>query len=212
MRVPSPLHLRPRAGWRGLLAAGALALLAACASTGPAGPGVAPGVPAASLLSGTLVNVDHANRRLLLAADDGSRADIAYDTGTRADAPAGLRPGDRVAVRATRAGRLWHAESIQAGATGGAPDPVPAADAKAAVQGVVSQVDGRARAIAFTEGGATGAARSARYDAATAVEFQGRPYPVGDLERGDMIRLWLRRSDRGWIAERVVVEARAQDR
>ena len=216
--------LRRAARW--LVPALAAAALAACSSMGNSSMGgagypVAGAGPAAvttQLLVGTLANVDHGNRRLLLAGDDGRQADIAYDASTDAASPAGLKPGDRITVQAVRDGRLWHAQSIQAAPAQDAAPPAGDAGAAAAgaaetaMEGALTAVDAGARTIAFTEGGVTGGQRQVRFDAATRVEFQGRPYPLRDLRAGDMVRLQARRSDRGWIASRIVVQARASDR
>jgi len=210
----------------GLLMAALLAFLSGCASTGigPISDGANAGTgaaPASIVLTGTLANVDHQNRRLLLAVDQGGAQDLEYDQTTRVYAPASLKPGDRIRVQATRMGRLWHAHSIDpavGGATfdskpaGQAPDAVaPNADTPVRTQGVVSALDANARVIEFTEGGVTGGERRASYDADTEVEFQNAAYPIASLQRGDLISLQLRRSERGWIAERIVVEQRTSD-
>ena len=52
--------------------------------------------------------------------------------------------------------------------------------------------------------------RQLRYDSRTTVEYQGRLYRPEDLDRGDQVRIQVRRRGNGeWLAERIVVANRA---
>jgi hypothetical protein len=204
------------------LAAASLLLLAACASVGDYGapaPGGTPAPDAHQELSGQVRNVDHGNRRFLLERDQGGTADIAYDDRTRltdqgrALAVAGLEPGDRVRVLASRGERLWRADDIELlrDVRGGdAPngDPSLGPDER---RGAIASIDRRSRTIGYTRGGYTGGEDSVRYDADTVVEYQGQRYRPDALERGDLVRMRLRRSDQGWV-DRIVVEVSARER
>lgn len=194
-------------------------LLAACATgdygyPGGSTPGGYPPASSRQSLSGQVQNVDHGNRRFMLAEDGGQRADIAYDDRTRLvyqgqqQAVAGLEPGDRVRVLAMRDGDLWRADDIEVlqdgrgGGYGGGDER----------RGAVSYVDTRARVIGFTEGGYTGGEQRASYDSRTVVEYRGSRYPPDALERGDLVRMRLVRSGNGWLAEHILVEVSARDR
>lgn len=193
-----------------------LLLLSACASVGDYGyPGSGhPPASARQQLQGTVSNVDHGNRRFMLAEDGGQRADIAYDDRTRLvyqgqqQAAGGLEPGDRIRVVAMRDGYLWRADDIevlQDGRGGGH----GRGDER---RGAVSYVDTRARVIGFTEGGYTGGEQRASYDSRTVVEYRGNRYPPDALERGDLVRMRLIRGGNGWVAEHILVEVSARDR
>lgn len=210
---------------RFLFAASFALLLSACASVGDYGyPGTGyPPTPARQELLGTVSNVDHGNRRFLLGEDGGRRADVSYDARTRltyrgqAHPVSGLEPGDRVRVHASRGyGSVWLAQDIEvlqdvrAGGYGsgygsGYGDMVQRS-------GVVDYVDPRARIIGYTEGGYTGSRQQVGYDSRTIVEYRGRRYPVDALERGDLVRLELRRNGGAWLAERVLVEVSSRER
>lgn len=205
-------------------------LLAGCASVGDYGyPGGSypgsqyPPSAARQELVGTVQNVDHGNRRFLLDESGGRRSDVAYDDRTRlthrgqAYAVSGLEPGDEVRVLATatrRYGSDWLAEDIEVlrdvrasggGYGGGYGNLVQRS-------GAIDFVDTRAGIIGYTEGGFTGSRQQARIDGRTVVEYRGRRYPVDALERGDLVRLELRRSGSDWLAERVLVEVSSRDR
>lgn len=210
---PCLRHRMPPARWAVIAL---LLALAACASVQPPAAGDARPAPAGpETLSGQVSNVDHGNRRFLLEDGAGVTADVAYDAGTRLVSATGaqpvstLRPGERVRVLAAREGRLWRASRIERPGGGGADGTEDAAEER---QGVVAGVDRASRVIAYTRGGFAGGEDSVRYDSATVVEYQGRRYPVEALEQGDLVRLQLRRSDRGWIATRILVETSARDR
>ncbi len=209
---------------RGLSAAAVVFVLGACASIyrpssgeggDRAGTSAHP-VPAARQdLSGRVRNIDHGNRRLLLERDAGGTADIAWDDRTRlthdgrAQAVAGLEPGAPIRVLASRDGALWRADDIEM------LDDAPAGGAQAAPterSGAIASIDRRARTIAYTRGGYTGGEERVRYDRDTVVQYRGQRHPVDALERGDLVRLQLRRSDQGWVAVRIVVEASARER
>ena len=213
-----PVH--PASSRHLLLLLMSLLVLAGCASVGGYGaPGG--GYPPASSqqsLVGTVQNVDHGNRRFLLDEDGGQRADIAYDDRTRLvyqgrqQAVAGLEPGDRIRVAAVRdGGSVWRADDIEVlqdgrGGYGGY------GGNGAERRGAVAYLDTRARAIGFTEGGYSGGEQRVYYDGRTTVEYRGQRYPVDALERGDLVRMQLRRSGEGWIADRIVVEVSSRER
>ena len=72
--------------------------------------------------------------------------------------------------------------------------------------GTVAFVDTRARLIGLG-GDGYGRDRQLRYDGRTTVEYQGRLYRPEDLDRGDQVRIQVRRRGNGeWLAERIVVE------
>ena len=78
--------------------------------------------------------------------------------------------------------------------------------------GAVSFVDTRARVIAFTSGGYSGATTQVRYDERTAVEYRGQLLRPENLERGDVVRIQARQWNNEWLAERIVVETSARER
>lgn len=207
--------------WRPLrwFAPALLSLLAACASVGDYGSGYpAPGYPQPSQrqeLSGEVRNVDHGNRRFLLQEDRGSRADIAYDERTRLvyqgreQAVSGLEPGDFIRVRAERDGGLWRAQDIEVLADGRGGMGQPGGNER---RGAISYVDLRSRTIGFTEGGYTGGEQRVYFDSRTVVEYRGQRYRPDALERGDLVRMRLRRADNGWVADRIDVEVSARER
>jgi hypothetical protein len=200
-------------------------LLSACASVGDYGyPGTGyPPTPARQELLGTVSNVDHGNRRFLLGEDGGRRADVSYDARTRltyrgqVHPVSGLEPGDRVRVYASRGyGSVWLAQDIevlQDVRAGGYGSGYGSGYGEVVQRsGVIDYVDPRARTIDYTEGGYTGSRQQAAYDSRTVVEYRGRRYPVDALERGDLVRLDLRRNGGGWLAERVLVEVSSRER
>ncbi len=203
---------------RGLVPAALLFLLGACASIhGPPEPD-GRDYPAPSTrqeLSGQVRNVDHGNRRFLLERDAGGTADLAYDDRTRLvhdgreQAVAGLEPGDRIRVLASREGGLWRAEDIEVLQDVRGGDPGAGLVERS---GAIAHVDPRSRTIGYTSGGYTGSEASVRYDRDTVVEYRGERYPPDALEAGDLVRMQLRRSDQGWVAERIVVEVSARER
>jgi hypothetical protein len=207
---------------RGALLAAVCIALSACTTMGDFGsypPSTGyPSQPAREELQGAVRNVDHGNRRFLLVEDRGSSADIAYDQGTRLvyqgreQAVSGLEPGDRVRVLAVRDGGLWRAQDIQVIADvrqgGGYGDY----DSGMERRGAISRVDTRNRAIYYTEGGYSGGEQSVAYDNRTAVEYRGQQYRPEALERGDLVRIQLSRGERGWVAERVLVEVSSRER
>ena len=202
------------------LAAPALLLLGACASVGDYGTGYPdrgyPQQASRQDLVGQVQNVDHANRRFLVQEQNGGRADIVYDDRTRLvyqgrqQAVTGLEPGDRVRVLASRDGGLWRAEDIEVlqDARGGGSSDGYGMERR----GAISYVDTRSREIRYTEGGYTGGEQRVGYDSRTLVEYRGQRYPIDALERGDLVRISLRQGDRGWVADRILVEVSARER
>lgn len=200
-----------------------LLALCACASVGDFGSAYPPstGYPAQGAgqeLQGAVRNVDHGNRRFLVDDDRGGSADVAYDGGTRLvyqgrEQPVGgLEPGDRVRVLAQRDGGLWRARDIEVLADvrqGGGLGQVGSAGER---RGAISRVDTRTRMIYFTEGGYSGGEQSVAYDSRTSVEYRGQQYRPEALERGDLVRLSLSRGERGWVADRILVEVSARER
>jgi hypothetical protein len=212
------LPLRP---WLCRLSPALLLLLGACASVGDYGYGYPdrgyPQQASRQDLVGEVRNVDHGNRRFLVQEQHGGRADIAYDERTRLvyqgrEQPvAGLEPGDRVRVLASRDGGLWRAEDIevlQDARGGGGPGDGYGAERR----GAISYVDSRTREIGYTEGGYTGGEQRIGYDSRTLVEYRGQRYPIDALERGDLVRISLRRGERGWVADRILVEVSSRER
>lgn len=208
---------------RWLLTALAALLLAGCATGGHYGgsyPGGGYGEPPARhgrMLHGTVQYVDHYRNRIVIASDRsgyGSRAELHYDRGTRLyyrgrQLPVeGLEPGDGIRVTAMRSDGRWWAQSIEVvynvreGYGGGYGDRYGYGEQ---LRGEVLYVDPRAQVIGIERGG-YGRHERIRYDHRTAVEYRGRRYRPGDLERGDLVRIDLRRWGNGWIAERVRVE------
>lgn len=177
----------------------------------------------ANQLVGTVQGVD--NGRLLLSAENtgysggyggGSRVDVYFDQRTQlyyqgqTYPVTGLEPGDRIRIDAMQSGgRLW-ARSIELlqnvrdrqGGNYGGND----------LGGAVTFVDPRARVIAFTRGGYSGATTQVRYDERTVVEYRGQVYRPENLERGDVVRIQARQWGNEWLAERIVVETSARER
>lgn len=177
----------------------------------------------ANQLVGTVQGVD--NGRLVLSAEStgysggygsGSPVDVYFDQRTQlhyqgqAYPVTGLEPGDRIRIDATQSGgRLW-ARSIELlqnvrdrqGGNYGSND----------LGGAVTFVDPRARVIAFTRGGYSGATAQVHYDERTVVEYRGQTYRPEYLERGDVVRIQARQWGNEWLAERIVVETSARAR
>lgn len=207
---------------RGLLPPVLLAL-SACASVGDFGSPYPPstGYPspgARQELQGAVRNVDHGNRRFLMDDDRGGSADIVYDSGTRLvyqgreHAVGGLEPGDRVRVQAVRDGGLWRAQDVQVLSDvrqgGGYGDSGTGMERS----GAISRVDTRNRTIYYTEGGYSGGEQSVTYDSRTSVEYRGQQYRPEALERGDLVRIRVARGERGWVADRILVEVSSRER
>lgn len=207
---------------RGLLPPVLLAL-SACASVGDFGSPYPPSSAdppqgARQELQGAVRNVDHGNRRFLIDDDRGGSADIAYDSGTRLvyqgrEHPvSGLEPGDTVRVLAARDGGLWRAQDIQVLSDvrqGGSYGDYGSGMERS---GAISRVDTRNRTIYYTEGGYSGAEQSVTYDGRTSVEYRGQQYRPEALERGDLVRIRVSRGERGWVADRVLVEVSSRER
>ena len=177
-------------------------------------------------LVGTVDSVD-ANGRLLLIADtgygggygSGSRIEVMFDQRTQlyyqgqSYPVAGLERGDRIRIDAMQSGGSWWARSIevvqnvrdgQGGQYGG--------QYGNQLGGAVSFVDTRARVIAFTSSGYSGATTQVRYDERTVVEYRGQQFRPESLERGDVVRIQARQWNNEWLAERIVVETSARER
>lgn len=200
-----------------------LLALSACASVGDFGAPYPPasGYPAPSArqeLQGPVRNVDHANRRFLVDDTPGGSADIAYDAGTRLvyqgrqEAVDGLEPGDRVRVLAVREGGLWRAQDIEVLADVRQGGGYGEGNGGMERRGAISRVDPRSRTILFTDGGYSGGEQSVAYDSRTVVEYRGQRYRPESLERGDLVRIEVSRGDRGWVADRILVEVSSRER
>lgn len=210
----------------GLLLASGVLLLAACVSPGghgghPGGYGQAPGGYPSSWghhVQGTVEGLDRSYGRILLVVDDprsgrAGRMEVRYDQRTRLfhqgreAAVEGLERGDVVRIDVAQSGRDLLARSVEVlrdvrdrGPGGGG------IDAYDDTRGTVAFVDTRARLIGLG-GDGYGRDRQLRYDGRTTVEYQGRLYRPEDLDRGDQVRIQVRRRGNGeWLAERIVVE------
>lgn len=172
----------------------------------------------ANQLVGTVQGVD--NGRLLLSVENssyggGSQVEVYFDQRTqllhqgRALPVTGLERGDLIRIDATQSGgRLWARgiellQDVRGGQGGYGGNELG---------GAVTFVDPRARVIAFTRGGYSGAAAQVRYDARTVVEYRGQAYRPENLERGDVVRIRARQLGNDWLAERIVVETSARER
>ena len=181
-------------------------------------------------LVGAVDSVD-ANGRLLLIADSGygggSRIEVLFDQRTQlyyqgqSYPVAGLERGDRIRIEATQSGGRWLAHSIevlqnvrdtQGGQYGQDGQYGQYGQYGSALGGAVSYVDTRARVIAFTSGGYSGATTQVRYDERTVVEYRGQQFRPESLERGDVVRIQARQSGNEWLADRIVVETSARER
>ena len=174
-------------------------------------------------LVGTVQQVDP-NGRLLLASEGGygggSQVEVMFDQRTQlyyqgqSYSVTGLEPGDRIRIDATQSGgRLW-AQSIEViqnvrDTQGG---QYPGGQYGNQLGGAVSLIDTRARVIAFTSGGYSGAATQVRYDERTVVEYRGQMMRPENLERGDVVRIQARQWGNEWLAERIVVETSVRER
>lgn len=82
------------------------------------------------------------------------------------------------------------------------------------LEGTVSRVDTRNRTLELTDPSGRYAGNTGRviveYDPQTVVEYQGRRYDPGALERGDVVQLDVRDSGGRLLADRVVVVADAR--
>jgi hypothetical protein len=212
-----------RTAVRGSLFVAACVALSACASMGDFGSPYPPstGYPsqgARQELQGAVRNVDHGNRRFLLAQDRGGSADIAYDAATRLvyqgreHAVGGLEPGDRVRVLAARDGGLWRAQDIQVLSDVREGGGYAGDGSGMERHGAIARVDARSRTIYYTEGGYSGGEQAVGYDTRTTVEYRGQQYRPDALERGDLVRMQVSRDDRGWVADRIVVEVSSRER
>jgi hypothetical protein len=183
-----------------------------------------------SQLVGTVDSVDP-NGRLLLIADSGtsggygsgSRIEVMFDQRTQlyyqgqSYQVAGLERGDRIRIEATQSGGSWLAHSIEVlqnvrDTQGGQGGQYGNPQYGNPLGGAVSYVDTRARVIAFTSGGYSGATTQVRYDERTAVEYRGQILRPENLERGDVVRIQARQWNNEWLAERIVVETSARGR
>jgi hypothetical protein len=188
-------------------------------------PGNHGGYGARQTLHGTVEHVDHRRNRIILSQDRyGSRIELMYGRGTdlyyrgRRLPVEGLEPGDGIRVAATRSGGRWWARSIEVTYNvregyGGYRDRY--GDDRHGdrhgygdqLRGEVLYVDPRAQVIGIGRGyGHYGDHERIRYDYRTVVEYRGRRYRPANLERGDIVRIDLRRWGNGWIAERIRVE------
>ena len=171
-------------------------------------------------LVGTVQQVDP-NGRLLLASEGGydgyggSQVEVMFDQRTQlyyqgqSYPVSGLEPGDRIRIDATQSGgRLW-AQSIEVIQNVRDTQGGPYGNE---LGGAVSLIDTRARVIAFTRGGYSGAATQVRYDESTVVEYRGQRLRPENLERGDVIRIQARQWGNEWLAERIVVETSVRER
>lgn len=179
---------------------------------------------------------EYRNRIVLSQDRYGSRIEVRYDRGTdlyyrgRRLPVEGLEPGDGIRVAATRSGGRWWAQSIEVvhnvregygGRYGGYDDRYPGryggrygngyGDPYGRVdqlRGEVLYVDPRAQVIGIgiARGYGGRGAERIRYDYRTVVEYRGRRYRPGNLERGDIVRVQVRRRGNDWIAERIWVE------
>ncbi|MEG3191841.1 hypothetical protein [Lysobacter sp. D1-1-M9] len=204
---------------------------------GASGPGYG-----ANALVGTVERVDASYDRILLTAQPsqyqrGSRVEVYFDQRTslyyqgRQHPVAGLERGDVIRVDATQSrGRLW-ARSIEVvhnvrdGYRGGSGrgdhyGPGHGGQYGNQLQGTVGYVDPRARVIELEAGGGYGRDYSGRhgdrarvrYDRNTTVEYRGRRYRPENLERGDLIRIQVRRWGNDWLAEHIRVERSVRER
>ena len=171
----------------------------------------------ANQVYGTVQAVE--NGRIVLSADGGygggSRVDVYFDQNTQlfyqgqAYPVSGLEPGDRIRVDAAQSGgRLWArsievVQNVREGQGG---------QYGSALDGAVTFVDTRARIIALTRGGYSGATTQVRYDARTIVEYRGQVLRPENLERGDVVRIQARQWGNEWLAERIMVETSVRER
>lgn len=187
----------------------------------PAGAGY-PQAGQGQMLVGTVEDVDPANRRFLLGEDRGGygqrRVEIRYDERTRLTyrgqllSPAGLEPGDRIQVDASRSGNTWWARGIEVIADVREGQGEGGYGYGNTLGGAVTYVDTRGRVIGFTQGGYAGSQQRVRYDGRTVVEYRGQRYRIEDLERGDVIRIEAQPHGGEWLAQRIVVEVDARSR
>jgi hypothetical protein len=203
-------------------AAMAILFLAACGSSGDLGD-IFGGASSASSdqIRGTVDYVDTSQRFVVLndvsnystRLQDGSttrgQVRVHYDEKTPVTwqgntyRPADLERGDEVAVRITRSGDRFHAESMQvlhnAGGTG------TGSVSSSIVRGTVQYVDTGRRTIEVNRAGSSGLT-TVSYDANTPVDYEGRVFRPADLERGDEIEIRLRNIGGGQlVAERISV-------
>lgn len=166
-------------------------------------------------LTGTVDGVDLDGQRLILMTQSssygGSRAEVYFDQNTRLfyqgqqHAIQGLERGDVVRVDAAQSGgRLWARtiEVVRNVRDGYGGDQYGGNE----LRGNVAHVDTRARTIELERGGSYGNTGRVRYDERTVVEFQGRRYRAEDLDRGDLVRIQVRRIGNELLAERILVE------
>lgn len=230
------LNTRPPRGlarsgrWLGPVAL--LILLAGCATGGGYGfPGQGQGQPypgqpypsdqyggqyGSQSLTGTVDGVDLNGQRLVLITQSsgygtGSRAEVYFDQNTRLIYQGqqhpiqGLERGDVVRVDAAQSGgRLWARtiEVVRNVRDGYGGDQYGGNE----LRGNVAYVDTRARTIELERGGSYGDSGRVRYDERTVVEYQGRRYRAEDLDRGDLVRIQVRRIGNELLAERILVE------
>ena len=124
----------------------------------------------------------------------------------------GLAPGDRVRVQAYRDGSLWRAQDIQVLSDVRGDGYGDGGGYGMERRGAVSRVDPRSRTIYYTEGGYSGGEQYVTYDTRTVVEYRGQRYSPEALERGDLVRMTVSRADRGWVADRIMVEVSSRER
>lgn len=215
------MSLRSMFGKAAALAA--VLLLAGCA-TGygggyPGGRGY-PGGYGTQRLVGTVQDVDPYNGRMLVGDDRyrGSRPiEVRFDRNVpvlhqgRQVPVDGLERGDRISIDVqSSGGRYWArrievVQDVRGGYGGGG-------YYGGNLEGAVDYIDAQRRMIVLTRGGYSGARERVYYDGNTMVEYGGRLFRPGQLERGDVISIQARRWNDGWLAERIRVEVDVRSR
>lgn len=167
-------------------------------------------------LTGSVDGIDLNGQRLMLVTQSsgygaGSRAEVHFDQNTRLIYQGqqhpiqGLERGDVVRVDAAQSGgRLWARtiEVVHNVRDGYGGDQYGGNE----LRGNVAYVDTRARTIELERGGSNANTGRVRYDERTVVEYQGRRYRAEDLDRGDLVRMQVRRMGNELLAERIAVE------
>ncbi|HVT44307.1 MAG TPA: hypothetical protein VMT00_07945 [Thermoanaerobaculia bacterium] len=214
-----------------------LLFVAGCGSTG-IGDILGGGSPTTSSvreLRGTVDQVDTSSRSLLLSNVDqlyanelrnttrnvrvyfDDRTPVTYQGATYR--PQDLERGDQISVRINQSGDRLIADSItvlhnvSSGTTS-------SSSMSSTLRGTVRYVDTSRRTIELEQASwitrfnaGTGSRSSAilQYDTNTSVEYQGRSYPPGNLERGDLVDVQVQELGTGLLAQRIVLvrDARA---
>lgn len=206
----------------------AVLLLAACGSTG-LGDVLGGGNDQRSYeIRGVVDSVDVNSRSLyltnvsgmqsMLSGGSGRTARVYFDDRTRVEyqgrtyRPQDLERGDEVTIRVDESGNQLMAESINVTYDSGGRGSTASSNTST-IRGTVSYVDTARRTLELESttwvsgfrNTNTGSRMTVAYDTNMSVDVQGRPYPVSNLERGDLVEVRISGSSSMPVAQSIVL-------